>query len=508
MSGPGRIDNVGAQTRFEVGRSLVEHGDSILRDDRIWWGAYPGAEAKLYSHDRLPPCLIAAASVWIADKTGPPSEERRQFFFTLHGAVACGLLSILYALWFRSTGCQPISAILWGAGGVVCTPAWYYGTSTFEESVGTMVLISALLAAVLGRGWAGGAIATGLLIGLAYNFVPALAFFLPLALALQDDSAASRPQRFSRAAIAVAGLLAGVLGEMAYDRFKFPFDKNAAHEQIRALLYGSDFANHQLAAAAVLSVSFGAGAIWYWPSLLLCLRGLASGRNGDSKIRVALTLGAAAFFTYCCCRADFVGELGGACWGPRLLTPMFGALWLYAPAGAAKWRRSLVVALLASSLGVQMLGLSVDPLRLYVERDYSPSMGKERPWIYFETAMSHLLNRPREIAEVMQTAPPDQEFSPSPSPTSAFPLLELPDLEKELPPELERTRFRQRLEKRGPDVVGQYRVLSSLRPWWICMGTLPTDERPLNLGKFAALLLATLGAGMAMLGMAVRRLCA
>jgi hypothetical protein len=504
LSGPGRIDNVGAQTRFEVGRSLVEHGDSILRDDRIWWGAYPGAEGKLYSHDRLPPCLVAAACIWIADTTGPSGEERRQFFYTLNGAVACGLLSILYAVWFRSTGCRPVSAILWGAGGIFCTPAWYYGTSTFEESIGTTVLVSALLAAAFGRGGPGGAIVTGLLLGLAYNCVPALGFFLPLALAIQDESTAPRPQRFSRAAMVVAGLLAGVLGEMAYDRFKFPFDRNAVHDQIRTLLYGSDFANNQLAAAAVLSISFGAGAIWYWPPVLLCARGLATNQN-DRKILIALILGAAGFFVYCCCRADFVGEIGGACWGPRLLTPMLGVLWLYAPAGASKLRRSLVALLLVLGLCVQILGLCVDPIRLYVERDFSPSVVTEQPWVYFDSSLSHLLNRPQEIGEVVQTAPPEQEFSPSPAPTSAFPLLEMPDLEKELPRELERTRFRQRIEKRGTDVVRQYRVLSSLRPWWVSMTALPRDERPVNLGKFAAIMLAALGGGMALLGMTVRR---
>ena len=39
LTGPGRIDIVDGQTRFEVGRSLVLHGDSMLRDESnlVWF---------------------------------------------------------------------------------------------------------------------------------------------------------------------------------------------------------------------------------------------------------------------------------------------------------------------------------------------------------------------------------------------------------------------------------------------------------------------------------------
>src|SRR5580698_5941201 len=49
LTGPGRIDIVDGQTRFEVGRSLAEHYDSVLRDDRIWFASFPGRDGQPYT---------------------------------------------------------------------------------------------------------------------------------------------------------------------------------------------------------------------------------------------------------------------------------------------------------------------------------------------------------------------------------------------------------------------------------------------------------------------------
>src|SRR3954447_26268549 len=87
VTGPGRIDIEDGQTRFESGRSLVEHGDTAIRDPRLVWFRVPGRGGLDFTLYRFPPELIAAGCIWIADATGPVAEGRRHFLFSLHGAV-------------------------------------------------------------------------------------------------------------------------------------------------------------------------------------------------------------------------------------------------------------------------------------------------------------------------------------------------------------------------------------------------------------------------------------
>jgi len=502
LTGPGRIDIVDGQTRYEVGRSIVEHGDSVVRDESIWWCCFPGAGGRQYTSYRFPQSLVAAGAILVADATGPISEERRQFIFVLGGAVACAVLSVFFAIWFRQQGCGGLASILWGAGGVLCTPMWFYGTSTYDEYLGTTVLIAALVMASMGRAWTGSAIAAGLLLGLAYNCKQPLGIFALLALALHDDPAAPRLQRLLHGFWIISGLLFGVVAEWGYDRIKFPLDKGTVHADYMAL-YGPNFANNQLAAFLALTVSPSAGIIWYFPALPLCLLGMAYRWKSERRVVLAAIVSAGAFFAFICCLSYFKGD---PCWGPRYLTPLVAVLWLFARAGAARLPRILIGALLALSAIMQLLALSVDMHRLYVQQDLSSGFGRVDPRLYFNPDRSHLFNRPREILEIVRNTEPAIDFSPAPTPTFAFPLLDTPDLDAQLPEALERTRLLQRLERRGPLVVERYRVLNSFRPWWASMTFLPPDERPVNLGKFAAFLLGILSAGLFLLAMTARRI--
>lgn len=485
LTGPGRIDIVDGQTRFEVGRSLVEHGDSVLRDDRIWFGSFPGRNSQNYTYYRFPQSLLAAAAIVVADATGPVSEGRRHFYFVLSGAVCCGILSILYALWFRMMGWRPAASIFWALGGIVCTPMWFYGTSTFDEYLGTTVLIAAMVCASLGKGRFIGALFTALLLGLAFNVKQPLACFALLALALNDDPAQSRRRRLLAAIVISAGVLAGIVVEQAYDAYKFPFDKDQVHADSQKL-YGPVFADHQLEAIAVLSVSTGAGAIWYFPPIVLCLIGVVLRWKAERRVVVALILSSLPFLAFFCSLSFFKGDV---CWGPRYLTPWFGILWLFAPWAATMLRPLMLSLILFLGFTVQVLALSVDMQRLYVHRDASTGFGRLYPWLYFDSALSHLWNRPREIVEIARDSRPAAEYSPAPSPTFAFPVIDPPYF-----------------EKRGPDVVVRYRVLNSFRPWWASMTYLRPEERPVDLAKTALVLVVVALAGGSLVWITARKI--
>jgi len=137
ISGPGRIDVLDAQTRYEVAQSLVDHGDFVVRCDDYWWGVFPGREGKPYAYYRLPQSLLGVPAILAADAAGAACEARRHFFFTLTSAFSCALLAPLYTLWFRHWGHTDRGALLWGTAGIFCTPNWFYGTSTFDDILGS-----------------------------------------------------------------------------------------------------------------------------------------------------------------------------------------------------------------------------------------------------------------------------------------------------------------------------------------------------------------------------------
>ena len=144
--------------------------------------------------------------------------------------------------------------------------------------------------------------------------------------------------------------------------------------------------------------------------------------------------------------------------------------------------RPLARLLLAAGVVVQLLGLAVVPERLYLERELPSLFYTVDPWLYFNPALSHLLNRPRELTDAL-TAPPAPEFTPAPTPTFTLPVMEPPYYTG--PP--------------GAEGVHRYTLLSTLRPWWATFPHLPPDQRPVDLAQAGMLFGGTLACGLALL---------
>ena len=64
------------------------------------------------------------------------------------GAATAGLLAVCYAIWFRTLGCSPRASLLWAFAGIVCTPSWYYSTSTFDDILGAAAVVIAVASSV------------------------------------------------------------------------------------------------------------------------------------------------------------------------------------------------------------------------------------------------------------------------------------------------------------------------------------------------------------------------
>jgi hypothetical protein len=485
LTGPGRIDIDDGQTRFEVAASLVDYGDCVVRDPLIWYTIFPGRDGQRYSNCRLPQSALGTAAIVLADATGPREVGRRHFFFQLTSAFAAAVLAVTYALLFRHLGLGPWAALGWATAGIFCTPSWYYGTSTFDDILGSTAVVLAVTVALLSRHRRPltGALLAGLLVGLAFNCKQPLGIFMFAVLAANRDARLGWRPQLLRSGLVVAGVAVGLAVYKGFDYYKFPPGTTASHAAILAQWVPTWTAN-PLPGLAALTVSPAAGALWYCPPVLLGLVGLVGWYRGERWLCAAVVGGSLVFFGLLCFLTFFKGDLS---WGPRYLTPIYALLWIFAPAGAARLQPRLVHLLLLAGLLVQGLALSVDPHRLYLQRQLCSAFYVVDPWLYLQPALSHLGNRPREIAEILRgDQPPAVAHSPSVCPTYCPPILEW--------------------TPGGPQAVTGFTIYRTFRPWWLSQQDLDPDLRPVALAPTVALLLGWLAVGLGCMSMGVRRL--
>jgi hypothetical protein len=484
LSGPGRIDIVDGQTRYEVARSLVDHGDSIIRNDQVWFWVFPGRDGQPYTKYRFPQSGLGLPAILLADAIGPVSEARRHFYFSLTGAAVCGILAAVYAIWFRRQGLSVRAAIFWAGAGILCTPNWFYGTTTFDDILGSAALVIAVVVAFLSRQHRSilGAAAAGIMLGLAFNCKEPLGAFLPVVLAAHYDPQRTLRNQMHQLALIVLGLCVGIAAYKGYDWYKFPPWATPDHSELLAR-YIPIWPGNPLAALLGFAVSPAAGVFWYCPTLVLAAWGLASWFQREKWLCRCIVASCTVFVLFL---AMLTFPKGDPAWGPRYLTPVFSLFWLFAPHGASRLVRVRAPLWLTLGFLVQLAALSVDQHRLYLERGLPSSFSVSHPWLYFHPAISHLLNRPREIMELLAPSRTASEaFTPSPTPTFAFPVLDFVE--------------------GGPVAIHRYRVLNSFRPWWISQQYLPPEERPVAIGPSVLVLLGLVASGLGMLVFALPR---
>ena len=483
LSGPGRIDIVDGQARFEVAKSMALHGDAIVRNPAVWFSVFPGRDGQRFSSYRFPHSVLGAGSILLSDLTGPDADPRRHFWFVLVSAAAAASLACVYFWWFRRTGLRHGQALGWAIAGIVCTPAWYYGTSTFDDILAALAVSAAVVFSLVVRTfphlrWP---FLAGALFGLAFNVKEPLGAFALVGICALDRQADPTAHRVKRAFIFVLGLLLGIALYVAFDLYKFPPGTKAAHEALLEV-YVRPFPGHFVWGLLALGLSPCAGFLWYAPSAILSLAGVPRAFQGDHRITRALVVSCAIFFGFIAAISFCKGD---PAWGPRYLTPLYAVLWLAAPAGSTRFRSSATALLLLLSAAVQLLALSADPSTVHLRRNFPPALSAYYPIVHFDWRNAQLIDRPLELAEIWRARKdPGERFSWSDPPTSQEDLLPW--------------------SQDGAKVISRYKLLNTFRPWWISYRHIPIDERPVVIGPTVAGFLATLSIGAVMLALGLR----
>ena len=470
LSGPGRIDIVDGQTRYEVARSLVEHGDSVIRDPNVWFAVFPGRDGLNYTKYRFPQSAAGVAAIWAAD--GYRAGQRSPPPFLLHTHERRGQRQPGRDLCLTVSMPGPLATrfIDLGGGGCVLHPKLVLRNQYVRRHPGIGGRGSCGVGGLdqparpsAGRDrlspawhWAWPSIARN---RWASSFCPSWRHI--------GEPGRDWWGRWREHAAVVLLLAASVGLYLAYDRYKFPPGSTAGHVELLKR-YVPWWSAHPEVALLALLFSLGRGVLFYNPAIVICCSGLRGWWRREERFCQALLAAVTVFVVFICFLTFFKGD---PAWGPRYLTPIFAVLWIFAPAGARLERPWVVAAALGLGLVIQMGALCIDYHRLYIERGLPSAFYVAAPDLYFHPGISHLMNRPREIVEVLSNQDgPATCYSPSPSPTFAFPVLDF--VEKE------------------PQPLRKYHILNSLRFWWASYLYLDRQSRPVDVARTVAVLIA------------------
>jgi len=472
LSGPGRIDILDGQYRFDVSRSLVEIGSPVVRDSFL--SARRGLDRARYSSYSPAASVVALPLVWVGLTFGGHDGELARFLFSFTSAgFAAATLALLLNWWLR-LGVPARKALAWTAVVGLATLLWPQATSTFDQAQHAFFVLAAAYAGTCaseGRRSTIWALLSGLLAGILVLYQPPyLVLALPLALSLLGTT---RPIRLRPALPRLAlfaapfALCAGAACLYNVARFGSATDTGAwpGHPVWGNALFG----------IPGLLVSPGKGVLWYSPVIVLQLWALRALWRG--KPVIALTVIAMVYVHFA-----FISSLsfygGDWAWGPRYLVTTTPLLALGLPflqlGGARRW---IARTLVGVGLLVQVAGLTMDHQGFFFAHAL-PAWFWLDPTANFR--QSQLAYRAVELLDLFAGVKPNSvvPFRPGPYPTqhTYYILSTYPPF--------------------SPVWMRSFPVFYLPRPWPLWMPHLPAGQRPVPPVPAAALLTLMGAAGV------------
>jgi len=393
VTAPGRIDIIDGGIRFDVTRSMLEVGRPIVRD--TWLPGIVGRGGERYSFYPLGTSLIAMPFAALGSRLSGGSIEASQFAFSMTCVpFAAATVALLFLIWGR-LGCSRATALRWSLVVALCTPLWPYAGSTFDTVIIGFWLTLAVWAAVeaINRESMPWAIVSGLSFAAMVNIQEIYAV-LGACILVTDrvDTGSLRSRLASRATRIIAvGLAAGVGAVLAYNAFKFGNPMETGRTSVGHPLLGMmpiGLIGLFLSPAKII--------LLYSPTYLFGLLGLRRLIRTSERpcVIVAACLALHIFLT-----ASLKFWAGEWAWGPRYLVVSLPLVCIGLPFVTGRQLRAALAGAVGAGLVVQLLAISVDHQRYYLERSYPSFFWLNERSMYTDSA---LLARPGELLAVVQ----------------------------------------------------------------------------------------------------------
>jgi hypothetical protein len=475
----GRIDMIDGQYRFEVGKNLLDK-HSLQIHDPFLRAAVPGVGgSERYSPYGISGSIVSLPLLAWAKISGAPSRDREQFFFSLTSPLFGAATAALLFLFMATLDVPPQRALFWTLAAAVATLAFPVATSVFDQTQhGFFVLAGCYLAFLAARRDSLSlAAAGGAMLAVLVNFQVTDALMLPT-IGIASLAAGGASPRDRRRALAryIVFLFVGGLGLLVWaglNQFRY------GSLLVSGLASGGpDVLGNPLVGLAGLFLSPGKSIFLYSPLTALGMLGIYRLYGHERRLGQAIVVTGVAY-TLLIASLSFYG--GDWCWGPRYFVVILPLVALGLPMNrfdSARGRLG-VGALVASSLAIQLLGISLDQHRFFYARSLPDFFWSTDRRFYFRD--SALFARPGELLTTITDGVPAEadRFRPGPYPALlTYPVFG-PGPYPQLPP---------------PLWMRRYRVFWLPRPWPLWMSTIPATQRPIDVRAATA---ALLGLGLA-----------
>ena len=490
LTNAGRIDIIDGQIRYEVAANWLDTGAPTIRDRALLNTPFViRTERVAYAVYNAGPSVSAMPLMLLSRALPGHTVERDRFAFSMtgpvFGAAVAGVLVIAYGV----LGAGAVSAVWWAAMTSVATLWWPGSVTVFDQNQHALFLLAAVLLA-----WRAGcsgrvrlAAAAGLTGGILLTYQEVYVLLLPLlglgvfASATASPSAPSwRGRAVDRAALLryvafCAACAVGLLAFVAFNHWRF----GSALAESR---YDNPlFSGNPLAGLLSLAVSPGKSIVLFSPLVILTLLGLR-GLHKRAPVLVAAVCLISVIHVLLIIQLPFFG--GDWCWGPRYLLVLI-PLWALAFPFATQLHRWMLGVIVIAGFVVQLLGVSIDYQRFFLERDFHPYFWRNQ-WVYFEH--SQLFARPLELLALVRDGVPAEatRFSPTPQAQITY--------TPGGPP-----------KDRRPSVwVRQFSVFYTLRPWPFWSHRVDPERRPIEPAPLVWACGALFAAGLALITLGLR----
>jgi hypothetical protein len=468
LTNAGRIDIIDGQVRYEVAANWLERGEPTIRDRALAGTSFAiPIERATYGTYNAGASVSAMPLMLLSRLLPGHTVERDRFAFSMtgpvFGAAVAGVLVIAYGM----LGLGAAAALWWAGITSLATLWWPASVTVFDQNQHAFFLLTGLLLAWQSgrRGNARLAALAGLTGGVLFIYQEIYVVLLPLlglAVFASPGGAtravsAWRGRSVDRAALLRyivfgAGCSVGLLAFVAFNLWRFGTPV-APSRYDNPLM----FSGNPVAGLLSLTVSPGKSILLFSPPVILGIIG-ARGLFKRAPVLVAAVGLISLIHVLLVIQLPFFG--GDWCWGPRYLLVLL-PLWALAfPFATQVLGRRVVGIIVTLGFIVQLMGISIDHQRFFLERDFPPYFWLD-PWVYFKH--SQLLARPQELLTLARDGVPAEatRFSPTPQAQITY--------TPAGPPK----------DRRPSEWARQFGVFYMLRPWPVWIHRLDPARRPI-----------------------------